>query len=196
MTSPNRSRLVNAIVFFAENVEYCGKIKLFKLLYLLDFEHFRQTGKSVTGVGYQAWKYGPVPMELMEEWDDMSDDINRAIHIEPEKIIDYIRDTVKVNEGIRFDADDFTPRQLRIMNGLAARYRDTRSPDMIDVTHEQNGAWDKIWRGGEGSYHVIPYELAIGDDVVDRDAFLAIDEEQKMYLAALQAARNADQSDA
>ena len=196
MANTNRSRLINAVVFFAENVQYCGKIKLFKLLYLLDFEHFRQTGKSVTGVEYQAWKFGPVPVELMEEWEDMSDDMARVVHITPEKVFDYTRDTVKVNEGVHFDADDFTARQLRIMNELAAKYRDTFSPKMIDVTHEQNGAWDKIWQGGEGARHVIPYELAISDDAVDRDALLAIDSEQKMYWAALHAARSAAQADA
>jgi uncharacterized phage-associated protein len=192
----NRSRVLNAVVFFAENVQHCGKIKLFKLLYLLDFEHFRQTDKSVTGVEYQAWKFGPVPIELMEERDDMSDDIASVVRIVPERVFDFTRDTVKVNAGVHFDADDFTPRQLRIMNELVAKYRDTFSPTMIDVTHEQNGAWDKIWRGGEGARHVIPYDLSISDDAAGRDALLAIDSEQKMYWAALHAARNAARTDA
>lgn len=59
-----REKLINAIVFFAANTEHCGKIKLLKLLYLLDFEHFRQTGYSVTGMEYHAWKMGPVPTDL------------------------------------------------------------------------------------------------------------------------------------
>jgi len=40
-----------------------GKTKLFKLLYLLDFHHFRETGRSVTGLEYRAWKHGPVPFD-------------------------------------------------------------------------------------------------------------------------------------
>lgn len=191
MANANRNRLINAVVFFAENTRHCGKIKLFKLLYLLDFEHFRQTGKSVTGFDYQAWKFGPVPVELMEEWEDMSDDLAHAVHIEPEPVFDHVRQTVRVNEKVRFDADDFTPRQLRIMNKLVERYRDTFSPSMIDVTHEQNGAWDKVWCGGQGAHKVIPYELAVGDDVPAREEVLAVAAERAMYLAALRAARNA-----
>lgn len=191
MANANRNRLINAVVFFAENVRHCGKIKLFKLLYLLDFEHFRQTGRSVTGVEYQAWKFGPVPIELMEEWDDMSEDIAHAIHIEPEKVIDYVREAVKINDGVKFSSEDFTPRQLRLMKELAAKYCDTYSPTLIDVTHEQNGAWNKVWQGGQGAHHVIPYELAVGDDVPEREEVLAIAAERAMYLAALQAARNA-----
>jgi uncharacterized phage-associated protein len=186
----NRSRLLNAVVFFAENVRACGKIKLFKLLYLLDFEHFRQTGKSVTGVEYQAWKFGPVPVELMEKWEDMDEDLGRLIHIEPEKIIDHTRLNVVVNSGVRFAPDDFTPRQLRIMEALVARFRDTYSDKMIDVTHEQNGAWDTIWQDGRGAYRVIPYELAVGEDVPEREALLSIARERTMYQAALNAARS------
>ena len=52
MVPHDRDKLINAIVFFAKNTKYCGKIKLIKLLYLLDFEHFRQTGRSVTGMDY------------------------------------------------------------------------------------------------------------------------------------------------
>src|SRR3982074_1597293 len=46
LLSRNREKLINVIVFFASNTEHCGKVKLFKLLYLLDFAHFRQTGRS------------------------------------------------------------------------------------------------------------------------------------------------------
>lgn len=186
----NRNRLLNAVVFFVENVRVCGKIKLFKLLYLMDFEHFRQTGKSVTGVEYQAWKFGPVPVELMEKWEDMDEDLGRLIHIEPEKIIDHTRHNVVVNEGVRFDPDDFTPRQLRIMEDLAARFREEYSGKMIDVTHEQNGAWDKVWQGGLGAHRVIPYELAVGEDMPEREALLSIARERTMYQAALSAARS------
>lgn len=189
MANVNRNRLINAVVFFAENTLFCGKIKLFKLLYLLDFEHFRLTGKSVTGFEYQAWKFGPVPVELMEEWEELSDDLAKAVHIEEEQVIDYERQTVKVNEGVHFDPEDFTPRQIKIMAELAARYRDTYSPKMIDVTHEQNGAWDKVWQGGKGARQPIAYELAVADTEPQRAEVLSIAAEQAMYQAALRAAR-------
>lgn len=189
MANVNRNRLINAIIFFAENTRHCGKIKLFKLLYLLDFEHFRQTGKSVTGFEYQAWKFGPVPVELMEEWEGLGQDLAKAVHIVPEPVIDYVRDTVKVNEGVAFNDDDFTSRQLSIMSALVGRYRCTYSPTMIDVTHEQNGAWDKIWQAGRGARNVIPYELAVGD-VPEREEVLAVAAERAMYQAALEVARS------
>ncbi len=42
------------------NRKLLGKIKLLKLLYSLDFCHFKQTGMSVTGIDYFAWEMGLV----------------------------------------------------------------------------------------------------------------------------------------
>lgn len=197
MPNPNssisRQKLINAIVFFASNTQFCGKIKLFKLLYLMDFEHFSQTGKSVTGFEYQAWKFGPVPADLMEEWEELSPDMAQAVHIEYEKVIDYDRQAVKINEGIEFNDDYFTPRELRIMQNVAEKYRETYSAKLIDVTHEQNGAWDKVWQQGMGDRNTIPYALAIKDDDANRDLLVEMGAQQHMYQAAIQAARQTTQ---
>ncbi len=37
-----REKLINVMVYFAQNTQKCGKIKLFKLMYFLDFEHYKQ----------------------------------------------------------------------------------------------------------------------------------------------------------
>lgn len=190
-TSVARQKLINAIVFFAFNTQFCGKIKLFKLLYLMDFEHFSQTGKSITGFEYQAWKFGPVPTDLMEEWEEFGQDLAHAVHIIEEKVIDYERQAVKVNDGVEFKDEQFTPRQLGIMQLLANKYRKTYSPKMIDVTHEQNGAWDKVWQNGLGSKKSIPYTLALSDESANRGELISIGAQQRMYQNALIAARQA-----
>lgn len=196
LTASERERLRQAVVYFATQTRYCGKIKLFKLLFLLDFEHFRQTGKSVTGLDYQAWKFGPVPVEVMEEWEELGEDLGALVKIVPEPQFDYIRQTVVALPGVQVDEEAFTPRQLRILAELAQRYRNTQSAKLIDVTHAQNGAWDRVWRGGEGQREPIPYELALADDAPQREQVLAVADEQAMYRAALQAARRNSASNA
>lgn len=190
-SSTARHKLINAVVFFAANTKFCGKIKLFKLLYLLDFEHFSQTGKSVTGFEYQAWKFGPVPTDLMEEWEEFGQDLAQAVHIQSEKVFDYERQTVIVNDEVVFNDVPFTPRQLNIMQNLVIKYGDEYSPKMIDVTHEQNGAWDRVWQNGLGSKQTIPYSLALTDEVPNRDELIKIGAYQHMYQNALIAARQA-----
>ena len=165
-----RDKLINAILYFAQHTRNLGKIKLFKLLYLLDFEHFRQTGRNVTGMEYRAWKLGPVPIGLMQEWEDLEPDLRAAISIQPEKVIDYVRETVV--PCIEFDDSHFSRRELRIMEALADQYRDECSPKMIDVTHAENGAWDKVWNGGAGNDRTIDYALSLADDDPNRSAIL------------------------
>ncbi len=74
LISRDREKLINVIVYFGRNTRFCGKTKLFKLLYLLDFQHFRATGRSVTGLDYRAWELGPVPFPLVQEWDAFKPD--------------------------------------------------------------------------------------------------------------------------
>ncbi len=166
----NREKFIQAILYFAHNTAALGKIKLFKLLYLLDFEHFRQTGRSVTGLEYRAFRMGPVPTELLEQWDKLDDDLSAAIRIVPEQVFDYSREKVVPRQP--FNDEHFTKRELRLLEDVANRYRDTLSEAMIDVTHAENGAWTRIWADGKGAYGPIPYALAIPEHDPNRDAIL------------------------
>ena len=166
-----REKLINVIVFFATNTAHCGKIKLIKLLYLLDFEHFRQTGRSVTGMDYRAWKMGPVPTELFEEWDALDGDLAEAIDIQPEKVIDYVRD--KVVPKVDFDVSHFSRREMRIMETLAQRFRDDYSQPMINLTHAERGPWSKIWNNGHGKLQPIPYALVVENEDPNGEAVLS-----------------------
>ncbi len=180
-------RLSNIICFFAQNTEQCGKIKLFKLLYLLDFQHVRETGKPVTGLDYQAWKFGPVPVKLMESWDDPEAPLAEGCRVEPELIHDYTRQTVKIEPGFDFKEELFSRREIRIMRALAERYRQTASPTMIDVTHQENGAWDKVWQGGKGRFEPIPYGLAIPEEDPSANTLHEIHGEYQSRKAAVEA---------
>jgi uncharacterized phage-associated protein len=182
LISRNREKLINAVVYFASNTRHCGKVKLFKLLYLLDFTHFRETGRSVTGLDYRAWKMGPVPLELMQEWETLESDMARAIDIVPEKVIDFIRELVVPK--IAFDDSLFTRRELRLMHDLSARFVDELTKPLIGFTHEDRGPWDKIWDGGKGNNERIPYALAVPDSDPNRDAILGSAREYEGITAA------------
>jgi hypothetical protein len=62
-----REKLTNAIIYFRREASAGDKLKLYQLLYQLDFRHYAQTGRSVTGLEYFAWPEGPVPATLEED---------------------------------------------------------------------------------------------------------------------------------
>ena len=76
-----REKLIQVIIYFAKNTRFCGKIKLIKLLYFLDFEYYKATGRSVTGLKYSAWKMGLVPTALFDELEQPDPDFAHAIKI-------------------------------------------------------------------------------------------------------------------
>jgi hypothetical protein len=59
--SGSREKMLHAIVFFVQGTRPCGEVKLWRLLYLLDFGIYRQTGRSVTGLSYSRAAGGPGP---------------------------------------------------------------------------------------------------------------------------------------
>ena len=65
--SRNREKLLNAIIYFLGETNHSHTLKLFKLLNFSDFEHFRQTGRTITGLDYRALPMGPVPHEAIDE---------------------------------------------------------------------------------------------------------------------------------
>lgn len=160
----HREKLLNAIVYFVRNVKYCGTVKLLKLLNFLDFEHYRQTGRSVTGLRYQALPKGPVPQTLHAE-------ITNKFKGEsiPFEVINILNSKTGKVSNRKFHAQEdfksayFTPRELEIMAKLVELFRDAQSNEMIDHAHATGKPWEKVYANGAGKYKDIPYELALED---------------------------------
>jgi uncharacterized phage-associated protein len=161
----HREKLVNAIIYFAKNTRYCGKTKLMKLLFFLDFCHFKQTGKSVTGLDYYAWERGPVPKDLFEELDAMKPDLKAGVSVVASG------DFQKITPKKTSDRTYFTKRELELLEKLSVIFRDARADDMIEVTHLKNEPWHKTL-AQKGLFSKIDYFLAI-DGAMDS---LSLDE--------------------
>lgn len=154
----SRDRLINAIIFFVENTARCHKIKLWKLLYFLDFEHFQQVGRNVTGLDYYAWPMGPVPQSLHEEIDqnsEIDDRIEISISDDPKYPV------LSIYPRSTFDPTIFTPRQLKIMERLVNDFREADAPHMVNKTHLENQPWHQVFEVEKRRQAHIPYSLAI-----------------------------------
>jgi uncharacterized phage-associated protein len=169
------------IAYFATSTRQCGKVKLFKLLYLLDFTHFRETGRSVTGLNYHAWKMDPVPLVLLQEREELGPDMSLAIDITAERLSTSNKLAVPKTS---FDDSLFTRRELRLMPDLSKQFLDELTKPLIGFTHQHRGPRDKIWDGGKGNNERIPYALAVPDSDPHRDAILQSAREYEVIAAA------------
>ena len=178
----HREKLEGAIAYFVGNTSHCYTLKLFKLLNFLDFEHYRQTGRSVTGLDYHAFELGPVPTKLY--YQIQSDDAEKVVALEVRETMDDLSNTLvrreyKTNAG--FDDSYFTRRELEIMERLVLFFKDTNSNDMSKYSHDPKLPWKKIYGKGEGRGCLIPYELALQSAAMVKDE-PTIDEEERLLL--------------
>jgi len=155
----HREKLINAIIYFAKNTKYCGKTKLMKLLYFLDFTHFKQTGKSVTGQDYFAWNMGPVPKDLFEELSgNMKPDMRAAI-----KELPADKEFQQINPKKQFNAEYFSKKEMKLLKNISFIFKDAKSDLMIESTHLKNEPWDKTLKE-KGEFKKIDYMLAVDSD--------------------------------
>lgn len=150
-----REKLINSIIYFCKSTKYCGKTKLLKLLYFLDFRHFKQTGKSVTGLDYFAWEMGPVPRDLFEELEHMRPDLAEAI-----RIVSHEGGFQEIKPKKKFDEEHFSDREKKLLEELAFKFREAKANDMVEITHLKNEPWHKTL-SDEGPWAKIEYMRAI-----------------------------------
>lgn len=155
-----REKLLNALIYFSGNVRFPGKTKLFKLLNFLDFLHYEKTGRSVTGLKYNAWKWGPVPEELNNEWDRPEKDFNQHLHKRMEKYGNG-KQMQKLIPNKEFDSSWFSPFELDIMEMLSKRHFNHTANEMSEMSHFETGPWHETWEVNGEKQAEIPYDLVL-----------------------------------
>lgn len=160
-----RRKLLNAILFFAKNTRNLNTTKLSKLLFFLDFTHFKQTGFPSIGLQYHAFDCGPVPKNFWLEVKDgrAPNDFLSAISIQansdPELEYRELRFMAKTAPDMRV----FTPREKRILAMLVEFYKDATAGQLSEISHLKNSPWDKTYHG-TGRNAPIDYQLALDAD--------------------------------
>ncbi|MBB4003240.1 Panacea domain-containing protein [Aurantimonas endophytica] len=173
--------MIQAIVFFAHNTRKLGKTKLCKLLYFLDFEHFKQSGRSVTGLKYNAWPMGPVPVVLYNEIEDPSPELSNAVDFKSIEIKNGQMMTVRPKSD--FSSHLFSKRELKILASLAREHRDATADEMVEATHLENLPWHQVYEVQGRKQAEIPYDLAVRND--EKDSVMRIAKERDELVKSL-----------
>ena len=161
-----REKLIHAMIFFIKKTKHCYMLKLFKLLYFLDFKHFKQTGRSVTGLEYYAWPMGPVPKNLYKEIKDKNPDLFQHLKITPLKnIAPEIQNekALKFSPKTRLNKEVFSEREIKIMEEIIEIYKDAKADVMTTASHEAGNPWHQVYKKEGSEQGLIPYLYALDD---------------------------------
>lgn len=167
-------KLKSAIIFFVKQDKTVKLTKLMKLLYYLDFRHYQETGYSVTGQEYTAWKMGPVPVDV---WAELRQSEDRACGLaqvlkalpagEGEDDFGF---NLRLIPGAKFNEGLFSDREYRIMKEISEVFKGVPAKCVVDATHMRGTPWETTVRK-IGEKAKIDYELAfqgVDQEILDR----------------------------
>lgn len=137
-TANQIDKLGNAIIFL------CGKLKGFspvskthilKLVFILDEFAIRQWGIPFFGMNYKVWKLGPVSPDLFYELSDVPNLLAPFIRVEN---FEGKTEVVPMKE---FSDDEFSDRELELLEKVGERFKTCTAGDLINFTHRENTPW-------------------------------------------------------
>jgi uncharacterized phage-associated protein len=181
LIDPSREKLLNAMIFFSKNTQNVFKMKMFKLLFYLDFMHFKETGRAVTNLSYFAWPMGPVPKKLFEELDAPLPDFKASISLTKGNIdADFGTQSLRFLAKKPFDESVFTERELSKMRLLAEVFNQATATMMSEATHLRGQPWDRVRNKEKRPLAEIPYSFALDStaDSITKEQLNQIEEEQ------------------
>jgi uncharacterized phage-associated protein len=137
---PDNARIANIIAFF----QLLRKITLFKtklnkLLFYADFNAYRLTGHSITGLEYRAIQFGPVPSQFQKMYVNLSE--QGLISID-EKYFGNGAYGDEINANATFDQSLFSNAELKVLEFVAKHYGKLATDDIVNLSHEETGWYD------------------------------------------------------
>lgn len=186
-TNIYRRKLLNAVLYFAKNTKRVNLSKLSKLLYFLDFVHFKQTGYPSVGLRYYAFERGPVPRDFWAEIKDgnVPKDFKGKLALIPklDALPPYDKE-IEVRAIEKPDLSVFTPREIKIIEDLGFTYKEASARDMSEVTHLTNQPWDVTIKKS-GRNKPIDYLLSI-----DKQSAVSLDDATDSLKEHFEVVRN------
>lgn len=128
------------------------KVKLMKLVYLADRDHFLTRGRPITGDDQYAMQYGPVPslcLDLLDgQFMDEDADLFRNLHTEDHKV-----SLKQTPEPVRLAGSE-----REALDRIITHYGEWGSWELVEHTH-QFAEYKRVFR--EGTSTRIPFELLL-----------------------------------
>ena len=156
MTTEERKfgELILYLAKLSEADPKCGRTKLNKLLFYVDFRAYERFGVSVSGQRYQKRDYGPTAASFMPVVRCLEDEqacvwVDRTYHGKPmKKLIARREPDVKV----------FRPEEVDLIHEVSEEFLPFDARDMTNKTH--------LWAGYQAAEidEEIPYNMVFVDD--------------------------------
>jgi len=138
-------KLKNVISFFVGAMGETYQTKMNKLLFYADFDCYRETGQSITGLSYKALPYGIVPSHFEKIYA-----LTDGIECIPDDM-----GGVKITSDSKANMELFSEKEKESLNKVCAKFKDYSCREISKTNHEES-----VWKKYNGSNQYINFTEA------------------------------------
>ena len=168
-------KFANTVLFLLERCKRSpGLIALVKLVWYVDYWHYRHYLRSVTGGRYIALPMGPAP----EQYDDLFARMCSDGILEMSKVPVYGRPKPKTRYHAlkQPNMDSFRDTERLVLRHVVERLGHLSGEELVQKTHNE-GPWALVWDENEPSAKPIPQSLWRWSDNLPREEDLKLAQE-------------------
>lgn len=135
-----------------------GKVKLMKLLYYADFDHFEKHGTSVTGDSYRKLDYGPVPRNA----DRMLNELLRQerLNVSKQQQYHFWRYAYTLHLPNEWRPERLSHEEGRTLAEVVERWRNHTTQSIVRASHGEP-PWKLVEYGEEIPYYLVHFREAV-----------------------------------
>lgn len=167
MTFEDR-KIISLISYFTSKTKFCGRTKLAKLLFYCDWKHLKTTGRTITGLPYLTYPYGPLPADLNNGLKDSKSKFGKFIRYREWE--EKSAKPIIVTEP--FDKKLFTPFELEVIENAVFIFKEATADMMVKISHGIDEPWTNTRKSKGSGIHYIDEKMAFSE----KDAKISIDE--------------------
>lgn len=128
-------KLENLIGYIADKVNNLYQTSLNKYLWYIDFLYFKKYVRSITGLRYMKYEFGPIIEEFA--YKDILNYKSDKYYIEENELND--RTTVKIKSNQNYDLSIFTEDELEVINKVIDKFKNKNCTELSNLSHEEQG---------------------------------------------------------
>lgn len=160
----SQTKLESLVLHFANKVPLnLGRKKLAKLMYFVDFTNYELREKSISGITYQKYKFGPIPFDFSKILNNMES--KGLIKCEPQ-IIEY--STAKIIPKEQPDYSVFDEEEKELIDAITEKYKLSTAAELEEKAKSEP-PYKMVEFEEEIPYHLAFYrntfeEMEMGND--------------------------------
>ena len=135
-TEYSLSKVKNLILYLSQNTIL--KTKLLKELFYCDFISYKNIGKSITGLEYKKYQFGPVP----RNYEQILNKLIQSKSISLNLIIDSDYECTQISSIEKPNTKDFAKEELDIINRVIKYFKNYSSKKIVDYSHKEKAFTD------------------------------------------------------